>query len=123
MLLGDGYSQTALNITTAKKPQLAINLQKALMATRTHTVHHAIAYVASVSDGNSIALSITARDPIDTADKPLSELKKIFEIDALNLADAMFASLPGGTIDALISEFLRRRASLFVVPFNSPAKS
>jgi len=33
------------------------------------------------------------------------------------IASALWKSLPGGTIDALICEMMKRRASMFVVPF------
>lgn len=35
-----------------------------------------------------------------------------FAAEATKLADALWASLPGGTIDALIAEMMRRRATL-----------
>lgn len=35
--------------------------------------------------------------------------------DGVRLADALFASLPGGTMDALLVELLSRRASLLAV--------
>lgn len=39
-----------------------------------------------------------------------------FEEQAATLADALFETLPGGTLDRLLAEFLRRKAALFVVP-------
>lgn len=39
-----------------------------------------------------------------------------FEEQAATLADALFETLPGGTLDRLLAEFLRRKASMFVVP-------
>lgn len=37
--------------------------------------------------------------------------------DAKLLADALLETLPGGTMDQLLCELLKRRASLFRVPF------
>ena len=37
--------------------------------------------------------------------------------DAKILADALLETLPGGTMDQLLCELLKRRASLFQVPF------
>lgn len=37
--------------------------------------------------------------------------------DALALSDALWAVLPGGTIDALLCELMRRRSSMLVVGF------
>lgn len=88
-----------------------------------HTLHVASVHSATEHAGESVALQISAYRSIETEDVAFDELPSVFQKDASALADAMFAALPGGTIDALISEFLRRRASLFVVPFNSPAKS
>lgn len=36
---------------------------------------------------------------------------EVFENEARTLADALFISLPGGTIDALLVEFLARKQS------------
>lgn len=47
----------------------------------------------------------------------LSQSAKAFALDGKLLADALFDSLPGGTMDSLIAELLKRRASLFVVKF------
>lgn len=38
-----------------------------------------------------------------------------FEEDARRIVDALEASLPGGTLDRLLAELLRRKASLLVV--------
>lgn len=38
---------------------------------------------------------------------------------AEQLVDALFASLPGGTVDALLVEMMRRKVSLFSVPLGS----
>jgi hypothetical protein len=40
----------------------------------------------------------------------------IFELEAQNLSDILCRSLPGGTLDRLIAELLKRKASSLVVP-------
>lgn len=44
------------------------------------------------------------------------EYEAIFEKEALTLAGALLSALPGGTIDRLIAELLRRKATSFVIP-------
>lgn len=53
----------------------------------------------------------------------LDDWSELSSMQGRKLADALFGSLPGGTMDQLLSELLRRRASLFTVPFEtrSPA--
>ena len=46
----------------------------------------------------------------------LKDIRQLFATEAETLADALLASLPGGTIDALLVELMRRKASLFAVP-------
>lgn len=41
----------------------------------------------------------------------------LFKRQGKKLSDALFDSLPGGTIDALLVELLQRKASMLVVPF------
>lgn len=51
---------------------------------------------------------------------PASEpaaLAATFEADAIRLVDALLDALPGGTVDQLLCELLRRRACLFRVRF------
>lgn len=47
----------------------------------------------------------------------LEEGMTIFKRQAKELADALYASLPGGTLDQLLREMLERKASQFVVRF------
>jgi hypothetical protein len=42
--------------------------------------------------------------------------ERLFQTDALDLADTLCAVLPGGTLDRLIVELLKRKVSNFVVP-------
>lgn len=44
-----------------------------------------------------------------------------FEEQARTLASVLWETLPGGTIDALIAEMLKRRASKYRVPFGNPS--
>jgi hypothetical protein len=46
----------------------------------------------------------------------------VFQAQAMKLADALFESLPGGTIHALLIELLRRKHSLFTVRDPTPCK-
>lgn len=46
----------------------------------------------------------------------LEQARQLHQRQGLELADAILASLPGGTVDALLVELMRRRASLFSVP-------
>jgi hypothetical protein len=47
----------------------------------------------------------------------LVEAGEAYERDAKTIADALFSSLPGGTIDRLLVEMLSRKASHFRVPY------
>lgn len=46
----------------------------------------------------------------------LREARQLHKKQGEVLAEALLASLPGGTVDALLAELMRRRASLFSVP-------
>ena len=46
----------------------------------------------------------------------LGEARKIYQNEALALAEILFATLPGGVIDALLVEFLTRKRSLLAIP-------
>ena len=46
----------------------------------------------------------------------LDDLRRAFAEEASALADVLCKTLPGGTLDALTAELMRRHASLFVVP-------
>jgi len=45
----------------------------------------------------------------------LKELKALYQLDAKQIADALFNALPGGTLDALLIEILSRKESLLAV--------
>lgn len=46
----------------------------------------------------------------------LEEARELHARQGSALADAIMESMPGGTVDALLAELMRRRASLFSVP-------
>jgi hypothetical protein len=54
------------------------------------------------------------------AELTLEESRVIYQSEAKKLADALFASLPGGTIDALMVEMMTRKVSLLAIPFKLP---
>ena len=74
-----------------------------------------ITRAGSVGSKNPPILVIQAVEQI-TDNYTLEEIRKLFATEAEALADALITSLPGGTIDALLVELMRRRASLFTVP-------
>ena len=54
---------------------------------------------------------------IATRTDALAEGMAIFRRQAKEIADALYTSLPGGTLDQLLREMLERKASHFFVPF------
>jgi hypothetical protein len=54
------------------------------------------------------------------ADATAQETREMSSDDARAMAEVLWVHLPGATLDALIAELLRRRASQFTVPL--PAK-
>ena len=46
--------------------------------------------------------------------------RQLYNLQGNILAEALWAALPGGTLDVLIARLLERRASLFRVPFEDP---
>jgi len=69
----------------------------------------------SVGTNKPPTLTIEIHDQIGEVGS-LSEARLLHAEQAMILADALLASLPGGTVDALLAELMRRRASLFSVP-------
>lgn len=47
----------------------------------------------------------------------LGKARQFYQDQGELLADALWAALPGGTLDVLLAQLLERRASLFRVPF------
>ena len=69
----------------------------------------------SVGDSHPPKLTIKAHEQIHDL-KSLEEARALHRRQGIELADALLASLPGGTIDELLAELMRRKASLFSVP-------
>lgn len=77
-------------------------------------------YVASpiLSNDDPPVLDIHSSTPIHIIAPltiSLDELAKIYEAQGKELADALCNALPGGTLDQLLVELLRRKASHFVI--------
>lgn len=53
----------------------------------------------------------------------LADARELYAGQARALSDSLFASLPGGTIDALLVEMMKRKVSLFSVPFVTESMS
>ena len=77
---------------------------------------HKYSSIAEV-EAESVTIVIdTAVPDLLSGDDWEQHARTYFEEQAATLADALFETLPGGTLDRLLAEFLRRKASLFVVP-------
>lgn len=50
--------------------------------------------------------------------RTFDEARANYADEAQRLSDALYDSLPGGTLDALLCEMMRRKSSLFVVPID-----
>ncbi len=78
-------------------------------------------YKASGTRRAAPPVAIVIAEPIPGDDPALrvgpDESRAIFARDAGRLAEALWGSLPGGTIDALIGRLMQRRASLLHCPF------
>lgn len=53
----------------------------------------------------------------ENADEYYDAITAIYQNEAETLCEALWRSLPGGTVDALLREMLLRRASKFRVPW------
>lgn len=74
----------------------------------------------SIGKKQAPSLRIEAEVPTEDSDpdiKNLDECAEFYRTEGKKLADAIFACLPGGTIDALLCEMMTRRASMFRVRF------
>lgn len=69
----------------------------------------------SVGDVIPPKLTIEVHDQIHDVSS-LEEARSIHARQGEELAIAIMESMPGGTVDALLAELMRRRASLFSVP-------
>lgn len=52
----------------------------------------------------------------------VEDTKALFVRDGVAIAEALWNSLPGGTLDVLTGELLARRASVFRVRFAKPSE-
>lgn len=77
-----------------------------------------------IGDQQVTPFEIKATETIPEIQTPgeagLDEARQIYAGQAKMIADTLFGSLPGGTIDALLIEMLDRKRSLFCVPFGNP---
>ena len=69
----------------------------------------------TAADIKTPVLSITATEPFPSPDSFASG-SIIFAAEARKICDALIATLPGGTIDALLVHLLEHKRSHFVVP-------
>ncbi len=71
------------------------------------------------SQGQLDDLVITATEQIPDLSRveTLKQVAELYKIQGEKVADALFAHLPGGTVDAILARMLERRASLFAVRF------
>ena len=71
----------------------------------------------SVGDHHPQKFILEIVEQIDTdVFSSIKEARTLFNLEGATVADALMKSLPGGTIDALLIELLRRKASLLAVP-------
>ncbi len=70
---------------------------------------------ASIGEDHPPVLTINAHEQISESPS-LNFAKALHNRQGIALADALLRSLPGGTVDVLLVELMRRRASLLAVP-------
>lgn len=85
-----------------------------------HPIHKIIAHRAQPVGGQSIPVTVIEVQPTIADPRPACrhgeyESDAVMAVDARNIADALFASLPGGTLDRLTVLFLERKISHFIV--------
>ena len=71
-----------------------------------------------IGDKHAPKLTIHVLDRMPSF-KTLEEHREVFSNQAKMLSDALFASLPGGTMDALFAEMAKHYSSLFVIPHST----
>lgn len=78
-------------------------------------------YKAQPISGNNFAHSVTLVFDEEIPTSPtLQEAQKLHQQQAEKLAEVLFKTLAGGTVDALLVEMLKRKASLFIIPHPDP---
>lgn len=70
---------------------------------------------ASIGEDHPPVLTIKAHEQI-SEDHSLNSARALHNRQGAELAEALLQSLPGGTVDVLLVELMRRRASLLAVP-------
>lgn len=63
-----------------------------------------------------MSLELRAEQEIPEA-QTLDQARRMYEAQGRSIAEALYQSLPGGTLDALLGHLLARRASLLRVRF------
>ncbi|QOX80884.1 hypothetical protein FY034_17840 (plasmid) [Trichlorobacter lovleyi] len=79
-------------------------------------------FIAQSSAGRGVApLRLVATEPFPeiavSGEAGLAAARGLHADQGKTIVDALYASLPGGTLDAVLCEMLQRRASLLRVPF------
>lgn len=59
---------------------------------------------------------------VETEGENLDFVRASYITQARDLTDAMFSTLPGGLIDAILVEFMRRKVSVLAVPLRVEPK-
>lgn len=65
----------------------------------------------------------TEYDPRTVSTTWEETVRRFYNAEAKELAEALWKSLPGGTFSALVAEMLEKRASLLRVPFGAPERN
>lgn len=47
----------------------------------------------------------------------MESIRNFYNSEAIKISRALFESLPGGTLDALLCELMKKRSSMFSIPF------
>jgi len=70
----------------------------------------------TLKDSPAPDLLIEATREMESGDyKSIDEMQSVLQEQAVRIADALCASLPGGTLDRLLGELLKRKASHFII--------
>lgn len=83
------------------------------MSATTNTISLFLA--ASIGEDHPPLMTINAHEQI-SEDISLNSARALHNRQGAELAEALLQSLPGGTVDVLLVELMRRRASLLSVP-------
>lgn len=83
---------------------------------KTVTVYKAQALTESVENLSLCAVTPFPND-YKSSERWMEEHLEIFVKDATAIVDALYASLPGGTLDQILCLMLQRKASQLIVKF------